>query len=239
MTEDIEAYPIVVLHGWGLNSSRYTKLKNQLKKLYPRVLIPDLPGFGNKKKLNKPLYLRDYVDYVHKLLSKNKINKTTLVGHSFGGRVAIKYAEKYPHSLAKLVLTGVPIYKENSSLKRTLLLVLAKAGKKLFQIFASAKFTHYAQRILYRMAGSSDYLKADPVLKVTLQNILSEDLSLVARRINTPTLLIWGDEDLHTPLWIAQKAEKIINKAKLIVVSHADHSLIYKDPDKFINVLTN
>lgn len=239
MTEELEAYPIVVLHGWGLNSTRYTKLKNHLNKLYPRVLIPDLPGFADKKKLNKPLYLRDYVDYVHKLLSKNKIKKITLVGHSFGGRVALKYAEKYPQSLKKLVLAGVPIYKENSSLKRTLLLVLAKAGKKILQSFASTKFTHFAQKILYRMAGSSDYLKADPVLRITLQNILAEDLSLVARRINTPTLLVWGDEDLHTPLWIAQKAEKIMTNTKLKVVRNRDHGFIYKDPDKFITLLSN
>jgi len=234
MTEDLEAYPIVVLHGWALNSHTYARLKRQLSKLYPRVLIPDLPGFGSKKKLNKPLYLRDYVDYVHKLLSQSKINKTTLVGHSFGGRIALKYAEKYPHTLEKLVLTGVPVYKENSSLKRALLLLLAKAGKKIFAFFALTKFTRFARIILYKLVGSADYLKADPVLRTTLQNILAEDLSLVAKKVNTPTLLVWGDKDLHTPLWIAVKAEKIMPNAKLMVVSDADHGLIYKDPDKFI-----
>lgn len=227
MNTDWHSYPIVVLHGWGLNSTRYTTLKKLLLQINSKVLVPDLPGFGKNKKIAKPLYLRDYVDFVRKLVRKHKISNLILIGHSFGGQVALKYTEKFPQTIKKLILTGVPIYKENNSFKRTLLYVFAKLGKLFFQ--------NFGKKFLYRLVGSYDYYKADPLLKLTLKNIFAENISLIARRINSPTLLIWGDSDKHTPLWIAQKGVKLMQMAKLVIIKGADHGLIYQSPEMFIN----
>jgi pimeloyl-ACP methyl ester carboxylesterase len=98
------------------------------------ILIPDLPGFGKSNEPNENWNLDDYVEFVDEFIKKasrkggfelvknilkkmqdgstgllsqwSQQTKPILIGHSFGGRIAIKYAAKYPEKIDKLILTG-------------------------------------------------------------------------------------------------------------------------------------
>lgn len=92
---------IVLLHGWGQNIEMMQFLGDPLSNSY-RITILDFPGFGESEEPQEVWNITDYANMLHELLTKLKIENPTLIGHSFGGRVAIRYAAQYP--VEKLVL---------------------------------------------------------------------------------------------------------------------------------------
>ena len=115
---------VVLLHGWGQNIEMMKPLGDHLCDHY-RVTIIDLPGFGLSK---EPVYaytIFDYTETVHELLKELKITNPIMMGHSFGGRIAIVYASKY--KVSKLVLFGSPCVRhEYKSIKQSFFKALKK-----------------------------------------------------------------------------------------------------------------
>ena len=91
--------PVIILHGWGLSSIKFQLLAELFDRKKYRVFVPDLPGFGNSAMPAKALELKDYADFLHGFMNANHIEKPILIGHSFGGRVALKYQFVYPQSI--------------------------------------------------------------------------------------------------------------------------------------------
>ena len=85
---------IILLHGWGMNKETFLKICNRLKGF--NCIICDFLGFGSSDDPIKPLTINDYVETVKMIIDKYPTKKYLyLLGHSFGGRVAIAYASKY------------------------------------------------------------------------------------------------------------------------------------------------
>ena len=82
--------PILILHGWNLSAEKFRPLQRELEKQRYKVYGMDLPGFGKAVMPKKPLFLSDYVTFVASYLKSKKIDRAVIIGHSFGGRVAIK-----------------------------------------------------------------------------------------------------------------------------------------------------
>ena len=87
-------YTLVLLHGWGQNIEMMKPIGNAFSKEY-KVLIPDLPGFGQSIEPDTIWTMYDYVECIHGLLEKLKIKNPILIGHSFGGKISLIYASKY------------------------------------------------------------------------------------------------------------------------------------------------
>lgn len=224
---------ILILHGWGLSGSVYKDLASELKKHGFRIYRPDLPGFGKEKISEKPRGLGDYVDFILHYVKLNGLNHFTVIGHSFGGRIAIKLAANYPQLIDRLILTGVPGFRGKSCLKIFTFNILAKGGKLVVGIFRVSKLGYYMRKILYRLASTTDYYKAKGAMRETFKKIIDEDLVSSMRRVQCPTLLLWGKEDKITPVWMAEKMVKEIKGAKLMVVSGENHKFPYQNPKLF------
>src|SRR5690242_12906249 len=122
----MKQYPLVILHGWGLSAERFGPLMEELKKQHMRVYAPDFPGFGKAEMPDKPWHLADYVGFLHDYLRRQKLGKVVFIGHSFGGRVALRYQAVYPEEVAALVLTGAPGFTPVPKKKLMLFVALAK-----------------------------------------------------------------------------------------------------------------
>ena len=85
--------------------------------------------------------------------------------------------------------------------------------------------------------GSSDFQSATPLMRQTLINVVNQDLLEYAERVDVPTILIWGDADQDTPLWMGKKLEKAIPDAALIVHEDASHYAYLDFPDKTAAVM--
>ena len=105
-----EGPPVVLLHGWGASSELWRPIAGHLRASFT-VLAPDLPGFGRTPSPPAGWSVEDYARWVLALLDRRGVGTAHLIGHSFGGRVAIKLAARWPDRVGKVVLTssaGIP-----------------------------------------------------------------------------------------------------------------------------------
>lgn len=232
-----ECSNVVILHGWDLSAAYYNKLSAMLKRSGFKVYTPDLPGFGRNKILNKPFVFDDYVSFVKEYIEKNKLEKVILIGHSFGGRISIKLVANYPEKIEMLILTGVPGFAPVARGKVIFFLILSKIGKIIFALPMFNKLQNICRKILYRLAGSSDYLKTKGVMRDTFKSIIREDLLSSMKKIRVKTLLVWGELDKVVPLSIACKMQKNIKGSKLMVAEDETHKLPYENSEKFFEVI--
>lgn len=197
---------IVLLHGWGQNIEMMKPLGDLLADNY-HITIIDLPGFGKSKEPATILDVGDYTEIVHDLLKSLKVVKPTLIGHSFGGRISIRYGASY--DVEKLVLCGAPCVKTKKEL--TLKEKMLKSVKKLPGM---EKLADIAKNYI----GSTDYKNASPMMRDILVKVVREDLSEYAKKIKVPVILIWGEYDEAVPLEEGRMLEKLLSDGAMIVL---------------------
>ena len=217
---------IIALHGWPASSGDYTEFGPTLAKSGYRIIVPDFPGWGKTPEPTQAWNVSDYKTWVEDLTNELNLTRFTLFGHSFGGRVAIKYAIEHPYKVNSLILCAAAGIKPDAyTVKRRFLKLLAIAGKKTFKLPIVNNFSSHAKKFLYRLAGSNDYLKADGVMKETIVKVLEEDLTPLLTQISLPTFVVWGSEDGATPLADGQKIHSLVKQSKLYVFEGQKHNL--------------
>ncbi len=197
---------IILLHGWGQNIEMMKPIGDQLQNKY-RITIIDFPGFGESDEPQSAWTISDYSLLLEELVKKLKIKKPVIMGHSFGGRVAIRYSSN--NVIDKLVLFGSPCIRTTEVL--TLKVKILKTLKKMPGMNTIGEK-------MKKYIGSRDYKAASPIMRQTLVNTVNEDLSQYAKQIEEPTLLIWGDNDTEAPLDDAKVLEQMMVDAALIVL---------------------
>jgi len=219
----MDKHALVILHGWQSKTARWKPLVTELSKNF-KVFLPVLPGFGVDKFTSKNGWsLNDYCNWLNMFLKKNKITKPVLVGHSFGGRIAIKYASSNSQ-LYKLVLIASAGLK-NKSIKKVVGFYLAKMGNLLFSLPLLTKLKKSLQWFLYKALREHDYYQADEFQKKTMAKIVEEDLEKNLENINLPTLIIWGTLDKLTPFWQAKILSKKIKNSILKFYGGVGHDV--------------
>ncbi|HLD03946.1 MAG TPA: alpha/beta hydrolase [Candidatus Dojkabacteria bacterium] len=230
--------PIILMHGWGGSSASLEPLQEQLAGKGFQVFNFDLPGFGQSEMLKKVMDLSDYVEFLHAFLERMNIYKPVLVGHSFGGKIAVAFAAKYGDKLARLVIidaSGInpKIEKKQRRLQRT-----AKFFGKVFNLPGLHFTKPLARKLFYKtIVKESDYLKAGK-LKETFKNIVKEHVDLLLSKINMETLVIWGEKDGITPLWQGKKLAQGIRNARLEVIENATHNLPLVMPELVAKIIS-
>ena len=177
-----------------------------------KVTILDLPGHGNSSEPKEALTIYDFCEILKEFLDKLKIDNPIIIGHSFGGRIAIIYASHY--DTEKLILLGAPCVRKKEKLGLKI-----KTLKQLKKIPVLNKFEEFAKKHI----GSRDYRNANPIMRQILVNTVNEDLSDCARKIKCPTLLIWGEYDNEAPVEDAKILEKLIDDSGLIIYPNGSH----------------
>jgi pimeloyl-ACP methyl ester carboxylesterase len=212
---------IFLLHGWESDAQAFSSLARKLSRNY-RVILPDLPGFGETEMPQKNWDLDSYINFVKDLADKLNIKKIYgIVAHSMGGRIAIKGVGGGMLPAERLVLIGAHGIRESRSFRNRLFLMAAKTGKFVTKPLPQ----RYRQRLrerLYKTAGSRDYLDAGEMRQI-LTKIVSEDVRPEAAMISVPTLLIYGQNDTLTPPHYGKIFEKLIVGSTLKVIPGAGH----------------
>ena len=165
----------------------------------------DLPGFGESEVL-MPLSVDEVSDVVYDFVSILSIDKPIILGHSYGGRVAISYASKYP--ISKLVLVSSAGIRQKLKIAKRMKIKLYKVLKKC----------HLKVRM-----GSKDYLNADNIKKAMLVKAVNKDLQEEMKKITSPTLLIYGKDDNVTPLDMGYKIKDNIKDSFLVELDNCGH----------------
>jgi len=217
---------ILLLHGWGQNIEMMKPLGDCFCDKY-RITILDLPGFGESEEPTEAWNIGKYNEMLEEFSNLTNIKKPIIIGHSFGGRLAIRYSAEHP--IEKLVLFGSPCIRIKEELP-----VTVKVLKSLKQVPGLNNIGEFMKKYI----GSRDYKAASPVMRKTLVEVVNEDLSKYAREIEEPTLLIWGDQDTEAPLQEAKELEKIMIDAGLIVLPGTHYAYLENLP-RVANILEN
>jgi pimeloyl-ACP methyl ester carboxylesterase len=215
---------IIFLHGWGQDSTTFNPVIEYLKDHY-KIFLVDFPGFGKSDEPENVLTLNDYVEVLKKIIQCYKIKDPLIIGHSFGGRVAIKYTSHY-EGVSKLILVNSAGLKN----KRTWKYYYKVYTYKFFKRFFSLKpLTKYKDKVLSKY-GSSDYKNASEMMKKILVNVVNEDLSNELKNIFIPVILFWGENDTVTPLEHALRMQEYLDDVGLVKVPNAGHFSYLEDP---------
>jgi pimeloyl-ACP methyl ester carboxylesterase len=192
-----------------------------------RITILDFPGFGESDEPSSAWTIEDYSNMLEVFVKELDIKKPVIMGHSFGGRVAIRYSSN--HAVEKVVLFGSPCIRVEKELP--LSTKILKAIKKLPGM---DKIGEYMKKYI----GSRDYKAASPIMRQTLVNVVNEDLSNYAKEIEEPTLLIWGEYDDEAPVEEARVLESIMVDAALIVLPGTHYAYLENLP-RVVSILDN
>lgn len=221
---------LILLHGWGQNSQMMDFIAEGMKEHFT-VYNLDFPGFGQSDQPPRAWDCDDYTEHLRSFCLKLKIDNPLIVAHSFGCRIALRYAYKY--GALKMCLTGAAGLRDDRGLDYYFRIYSYKAAKTLLSIGPLKK---YRDRLL-KKAGSEDYRNSSGVMRATFVKVVNSDVKDILPKIKTETLLVFGENDTATPLKKGQLMEKLMPDATLVVFAGDDHFAYFHQPIRFIRVL--
>ena len=214
-----EGKPLLLLHGWGTSLDTFTAMAGDLSRQF-RVTAFDFPGHGGSEMPPATWTVDDFVALTVELIQTLGLERPSILGHSFGGRVAIKLAAAHPEALDRLVLVDAAGVPPARTLKRRLKSAASRTANAIGR--SLGRPGQEIRRWIVTRIASPDYLNAGP-LRRTFLAVVREDLRPVMPRIKAPTLLVWGESDEDTPVADARAMEKLIRGARLLVLKNAGH----------------
>ncbi|MFB4165589.1 alpha/beta fold hydrolase [Alteribacillus sp. JSM 102045] len=229
-----EGADVVLLHGWGANIQAFAPVHQSLEKHF-KVWSIEFPGFGESEEPPEPWTVGDYTDMLGKFLSKLEIDRPILVGHSFGGRVSIKYASSHP--VRKVVLVDSAGIKPKRKLKYYVKVYTYKAFKKLLKLPVIKRYEEGILKKVKGKLGSADYKNVSGTMQQTMVKVVNEDLRHHLPHIKAPTLLVWGENDEATPVEDGRLMEEMIPDSGLVVLEKAGHYAYLDKLNQFLIVL--
>lgn len=225
---------MLFLHGWQDSSRTFDALTSHLSQGW-RVIRLDLPGFGETEMPPAAWSIDDYGRFVATFIGKLNLHIAVLVGHSFGGRIAIKgIAEKYLYA-DKVVLIASAGTSSRRTIRNTFFGMGAVVGRALTAFPPLSLWREQIRQKLYRLIGS-DYANTG-ALRDTFVRIIAEDLSAQARLVDIPTLLIWGARDTETPLADGQRLSSLIRGSVFRVIDNAGHFVHQEKPQEMARII--
>ncbi len=239
--EQGEGPPLLLLHGFGANSHTWSKIRVMLS-LHHRVFAPDLKGFGASPKPEAGGYsLRDHADCVLRFIAQRGLRDVAIVGHSFGGGVALQVAldlrNHHATALRRLVLIDgmawpQPIPAVFRVMRTPGLGELMMAGMTPRWIVRLALLMCYydprkiEDATVERYAAPLRERAARRALLRTVRETSRSELEALLTRLEdiaAPVTLLWGKQDRIVPVAIATHLQAAIPGARLIVLDGCGH----------------
>lgn len=209
---------VLALHGWGRDRTDFGGVLDGIDSI-----ALDLPGFGASPAPSAAWGAEEYAEAVAPVLDRFE-DPPVVVGHSFGGRVAVCLANRQP--VRGLVLVGVPLLRREP------------AGKPK----ASYRLVRWANRVglvgdmkfeaARRKHGSADYRAATGVMRDVLVRVVHETYETQLATLVVPVHLVWGNDDSAAGAWIVEEAMRLIpSDVRAHVEPGVGHDLHLVRPD--------
>ena len=222
---------IIIFPGWGDNRKTFDSIIELLKNMYT-IYIFDYPGFGKSTIKNETLTIYNYAEIFRDFIKKNNIKNPIVIGHSFGGRIIILLSAKYNIKFDKIILMSSAGIKQESS-KIKLKTKIYKFLKKISR-FLPKRIKNKYINFLIKIFGSNDFKSVPNNLKNTFINIVNEDLKKYLTNINEETLILWGENDIDTPIKDAYIMNSLIKNSGLVIINNTSH-FFFLEKKRYVN----
>lgn len=226
--------PVILMHGWGCDHSTVASIAAILSPSM-KVYNLDLPGHGKSDEPPTAWGVDEYTRIVEKFMALKGISDAVLIGHSFGGRIALLLSSRNP--IGRMVLVDAAGIKPRRSLKYYIKVYSFKAAKKILPVIFGKKMGKKMIDKWRGSAGSADYRNSSPIMRAVMSRCVNQDLKHVMPDIKASTLLIWGENDTATPISDAKYMEKHIPDAGLVAFSDCGHYSFLDNPAGFQAVM--
>ena len=208
---------ILFLHGWGQNKEMMLGLANKLKSRYKCVLV-DMPGFG-KSDFNGEKNVKEYTKTIHDFLhDKLNIDPSYIVGHSFGGKIALEYYFNY--GIKGITLIASPVLKPKRKINYYFNIIMYKIKKKL-----KCNVNKY---------GSRDFKECKKEMKSFFVNVVNTHYDKKILKVRVPVLLVYSRKDEKVNFRSARKLHNKLLRSRLRVIN-GDH-FAYLSNEEIVSV---
>ena len=209
---------VLALHGWARRGNDFAAALEGLP-----AIAPDLPGFGASPVPGEVIGADAYADILAEILGSFD-RPPVLVGHSFGGRVAVCLAARYPEMVGPLVLTGVPLIRLETGRRPPIAYRLVRWLNRVGLVSDERLEREKRSR------GSADYRAATGVMRDILVRVVNESYEGQLGRLTGPVHLIWGESDQEVPVSVAEAASALIANVTMEIVPGVGHLLPTQAP---------
>lgn len=215
---------VLLLHGWGSRAESYRDFFLSYPENEGEFVVPDLPGFGNTPAPQTTWGVDEYALWVHDLLDALGWETPVLImGHSFGGQIALAAANTYPRRVSGLILYAAAIIRPAHAFRRKTANIVSFLLRPLFPF----------RRVIGYIGKMYDWGRTSPEMKPIMQRVIRQDLSHLLPNIRIPVIVLWGDKDRRTPLAHGMSIAQELQHSEMRVVPGAGHSVRNDNPDQF------
>jgi len=215
---------LLVLHGWGDNSKGWQETSAELAKSFEVVTV-DLPGFGGTQAPKETWGLNDYATFVGSFLKKVRVKPFGIIAHSNGGAIAIRGLAHGAFQTERLVLLDSAGIRNVYLGRKKALRMVTKTGKLLTTPLPKS-VKQRLRRKVYQTVGSDMFVMER--LQETFKKVVTDDVQGDAAELHVPTLLVYGEDDLSTPVQYGRMFHHLIAGSKFEVIPRAGH-FVHRD----------
>ena len=233
-----EGPAILVLHGWGGSSDSWREVLKILSGNY-KVVVPDLPGFGKTPPPPRVWERKDYIDFILSFLESLKINTFFLVGHSFGGSLAVMLSKRCPERIKKIIFLDASGIKHKVNPKTMMIFWMARIGNAVFSPKHLRRFKDAARNLFYVFLRNRDYVKAKGIMRDTIKNVFAQDLLPELSGVKNQTLIVWGEIDRMVPLKYGRIFNEKIAGSVLKTLPKVGHSPHLEVPEELSRIISS
>jgi pimeloyl-ACP methyl ester carboxylesterase len=243
--------PIVMLHGFGTSSFSFRFIIPSLSEKY-KVFALDLKGFGDSPKPRDGAYsVYDQALLVSKFIKDNNLKDIILVGHSFGGGVALSLALLEPNNIKAMILLDSASYKQKlpTMIRWLNIPILGKAG---FYLLPSELETREAYNYAFfddKKIPKESIKELSKKLKLknaryafcqTAQTMIPDDIDDISKlysNITIPTLILWGNDDIVIKKSIGKKLHQNLSNSTLKIIHNCGHMPHEEKPKETVRLI--
>ena len=230
-----EGQVIILLHGLMGGLSNFKDVIDFFSSKNYKVVIPELPIYTLPLKETS---VTAFSDFLEDFIKFKKFNNPILLGNSLGGHIGLIFSNKNPNLVKSLVLTGSSGLYENSmgeSYPKRENYDYIK--RKTEEVFYSPKVAtkEIVDEVFETVNNRDKLVRTLSIAKSAIRHNMSSDLP----NIKTPTLLIWGENDLVTPPEVAVEFNSLLPNSKLVWIKECGHAPMMEHPKEFNKILFN
>ena len=230
-----EGQVIILLHGLMGGLSNFKDVIDFFSSKNYKVVIPELPIYTLPLKETSVTVFSDFLEDFVKF---KKFNNPILLGNSLGGHIGLIFSNKNPNLVKSLVLTGSSGLYENSmgeSYPKRENYEYIK--RKTEEVFYNPKVAtkEIVDEVFETVNNRDKLVRTLSIAKSAIRHNMSSDLP----NIETPTLLIWGENDLVTPPEVAVEFNSLLPNSELIWIKKCGHAPMMEHPKEFNRILFN
>jgi pimeloyl-ACP methyl ester carboxylesterase len=213
-----EAPPrVLALHGWARTHRDFDSVVSGEGHDPLPALALDLPGFGASPPPPAAWGAEAYAEVVSRVLD-DMGSPVVVLGHSFGGRVALHLAAQRPEAVRALVLTGAPMLRPLGRRSHVALAYRVTRRLHAMRIVSDAAMEASRQRF-----GSADYRAAQGIMRDVLVRAVNETDEVQLDAVRCPVHLVWGGDDTAAPVEVAEQAMTHLAQGDLAVFAGVGH----------------